>query len=93
MEGDAVADFSRVRVTRSWERLPEYKARAMVYSALRTMSKSAGGPFTKREISEIIQDVMELPTAECNIAAWDKKRCRVLIVRLLARGLIYDPRI
>lgn len=76
-----------------WEHLPDYKARALARSALRTMRKSEGGPFTNREIREIVQDVMELPAEECDISAWTKDRCRLLILRLLARGLIYDRRL
>src|SRR5579859_5043538 len=47
-----------------WDNMPDHIARAMVYSALRTMRKSEGGPFTNREIAEIVQDVMELPEAD-----------------------------
>lgn len=75
-----------------WDDLPDYKARALVRSALRTMRKSQGGPFTNREIREIVQDVMELSGEECDISTWTRERCRLLILRLLARGLIYDPR-
>jgi len=64
----------------------------MVYSALRTMRRSEGGPFTNREIAEIVEDVMELPAEECDVSTWDKHRCRSLILRLLVRGMIHDPR-
>ncbi len=76
---------------RGWDTMPDHVARAMVYSALRTMSRSHGGPFSRREVQEIVCDVMELPPEECDIGKWDKRRCRTLIVRLLVRGLIYDP--
>jgi hypothetical protein len=56
------------------------------------MRKCDGGLFTNREIREIVQDVMELPEEECDIANWTKERCRVLIARLLVRGLIHDRR-
>jgi len=77
----------------SWCDLPDYKARALVRSALRSMRKSEGGPFTRREIREIVQDVMELPKEECEVSTWTKERCRVLILRLLVRGLIHDRRL
>lgn len=77
----------------TWENLPDYKARAMVHSALRTLRKSEGGPFSNREIAEIVQDVMELSEEDCKITTWDKTRCRVLLLRLLVRGLIYDDRL
>lgn len=73
-----------------WDELPDHKARAIVRSALRTMRKSEGGPFTNREIAEIVQDVMELPEEECDVTTWDKHRCQVLLLRLLIRGLIHD---
>jgi hypothetical protein len=75
-----------------WDYLSDHKARALVRSALRTMRKSEGGPFTNREIKEIVQNVMELPAEECDIANWTKERCRVLIARLLVRRLIHDRR-
>lgn len=75
----------------SWGHLPQYKARAMVYSALRTMRRSEGGPFTNREIAEIVKDVMEIPDEDCDVSTWDGQRCKTLILRLLVRGLIHDP--
>ncbi len=75
-----------------WTHLPDYVARSMVYSALRTMHKQGGGPFTSKEVREIVADVMELPQENCDISKWNKTQCRTLILRLLVRGLIYDPK-
>lgn len=76
-----------------WKHLPDYVARSMVYSALRTMRKSGGGAFTTKEVYEIVADVMEIPLEKCNISTWDKTQCRTLLFRLLVRGLIYDPKL
>ncbi len=76
-----------------WKHLPDHVARTMVYSALRTMRKSGGGPFTYMEVYEIVSDVMEIPLEKCNISTWDKNQCRTLLFRLLVRGLIYDPKL
>ena len=72
-----------------WEHVPDHKARAVVWSALRNMRRTNGGPFTNREIAEIVADVMELPDDALEVIhTWTPAQCRIFIVRFLVRGLI-----
>lgn len=76
-----------------WNSVPDHKARAIVWSAIRTLRKSGGGPFTHREVRWLIEDVMGLPHDSLRgdlsaIHEWTKAQCRTLVVRLLVRGMI-----
>lgn len=76
-----------------WRHLPDHVARVWARTALRQLGKAGGGPFSHKEIREIVEDVMELPQHECDVRTWNKWRCRTLIVRLLVRGLTHDPQL
>lgn len=67
----------------SWDKIPVHKVRAFVRSALRTIKKFEGGPFSYREISEIVQERYDGITSKReHHLDMAKNRCRTLILRL-----------
>ncbi len=70
-----------------WRTCTLQRAQMMAVRALQPLRKKAGGPFSRREIRQLIQDLLDLPH-EAGVRNLSKLGCRNLVYLLLVRGLI-----
>lgn len=75
------------RLHRFWREAPIDKVQRLTAMAVYSLWTKEGGPYSRREVLEIVRDVMGMPEMR-SIRDLSRRQCQLLVIRLMGRSVI-----